>query len=155
MLADSWGVWRVASKVGAARQTRHAWLARYEAEGLEGLKARSQRHHRVSASDAGPGGRGAAGAVAHPPIVGVAGAGARVSESGCGAVAIGVGESMVGLLHTPGVVPFTFTTDAVTTLRHALSMFQTAGEKPSGYTFCTPTTRRASTCCAGAPPADS
>jgi transposase InsO family protein len=33
---------QVASKVGVSRRTLHSWLARYEAEGLEGLKALSR-----------------------------------------------------------------------------------------------------------------
>ncbi|PVA35873.1 IS481 family transposase [Mycobacteroides abscessus] len=34
---------QVASKVGVSRQTLHAWLVRYEAEGLDGLADRSHR----------------------------------------------------------------------------------------------------------------
>jgi transposase len=33
----------VASQRGASRRTVHRWLARYEAEGLEGLPGRSDR----------------------------------------------------------------------------------------------------------------
>jgi transposase-like protein len=36
-------VTQAAEKVGVSRQTLHAWLARYEAEGLEGLVDRSHR----------------------------------------------------------------------------------------------------------------
>jgi len=43
VIADGLTVSQVASKVGVSRQTLHAWLARYEAEGLEGLADRSHR----------------------------------------------------------------------------------------------------------------
>ena len=43
VVADGLSVSQVGSKVGVSRQTVHAWLARYEAEGLEGLKDRSHR----------------------------------------------------------------------------------------------------------------
>ena len=36
----------IADGLGVSRQTLHAWLARYEAEGLEGLKDRSHRPDR-------------------------------------------------------------------------------------------------------------
>ena len=36
----------MAGKVGVSRQTLHLWLARYEAEGLEGLADRSHRPER-------------------------------------------------------------------------------------------------------------
>ena len=41
VISDGLSICQVASKV--ARQTLHAWLARYEAEGLEGLVDRSHR----------------------------------------------------------------------------------------------------------------
>lgn len=41
VIADGLSVTQVAEKVGVSRQTIHAWLARYEAEGLEGLHDRS------------------------------------------------------------------------------------------------------------------
>jgi transposase len=40
---DGLSVSQVAEKVGVSRQTLHAWLARYEAGGLEGLVDRSHR----------------------------------------------------------------------------------------------------------------
>jgi transposase InsO family protein len=43
VIADGLGVTQAAEKVGVSRQTLHAWLARYEAEGLEGLADRSHR----------------------------------------------------------------------------------------------------------------
>ncbi len=46
VIADGLSISQVASKVGVSRQTVHAWLARYEAEGLEGLKDRSHRPDR-------------------------------------------------------------------------------------------------------------
>jgi transposase len=46
VIADGLGVSQAAEKVGVSRQTLHAWLARYEAEGLEGLADRSHRPGR-------------------------------------------------------------------------------------------------------------
>ena len=46
VIGDGLAVSQVAEKVGVSRQTLHAWLARYEAEGLEGLKDRSHRPRR-------------------------------------------------------------------------------------------------------------
>jgi transposase InsO family protein len=43
VIADGLDVRRAAEKVGVSRQTLHAWLARYEAGGLEGLADRSRR----------------------------------------------------------------------------------------------------------------
>jgi transposase InsO family protein len=43
VIGDGLSVSQVAEKVGVSRQTLHAWLARYEAEGLDGLKDRSHR----------------------------------------------------------------------------------------------------------------
>jgi len=43
VISDGLSVSQVAEKVGVSRQTVHAWLARYEAEGLEGLVDRSHR----------------------------------------------------------------------------------------------------------------
>lgn len=43
VIADGLSISQVAEKVGVSRQTMHAWLARYEAEGLEGLVDRSHR----------------------------------------------------------------------------------------------------------------
>jgi transposase len=43
VIGDGLSISQVAGKVGVSRQTLHAWLARYEAEGLEGLKDRSHR----------------------------------------------------------------------------------------------------------------
>jgi transposase InsO family protein len=43
VISDGLSISQVASKVGVSRQTLHAWLARYEAEGLEGLVERSHR----------------------------------------------------------------------------------------------------------------
>lgn len=46
VIGDGLSVSQVAEKVGVSRQTLHSWLARYEAEGLEGLKDRSHRPRR-------------------------------------------------------------------------------------------------------------
>jgi transposase len=46
VIGDGLSISQVAKKVGVSRQTLHAWLARYEAEGLEGLKDRSHRPAR-------------------------------------------------------------------------------------------------------------
>jgi transposase InsO family protein len=43
VISDGLSISQVAGKVGVSRQTLHAWLARYEAEGLEGLADRSHR----------------------------------------------------------------------------------------------------------------
>ncbi len=43
VIADGLSVSQVAEKVGVSRQTVHSWLARYEAQGLEGLVDRSHR----------------------------------------------------------------------------------------------------------------
>src|SRR4030095_7199213 len=43
VIADGLSVTQAAEKVGVSRQTLHGWLARYEAEGLEGLVDRSHR----------------------------------------------------------------------------------------------------------------
>src|SRR6478752_3650330 len=43
VIADGLSVKQVAEKVGVSRQTLHAWLARYEAQGLDGLGDRSRR----------------------------------------------------------------------------------------------------------------
>ncbi len=43
VISDGLSISQVAQKVGVSRQTLHSWLARYEAEGLEGLKERSHR----------------------------------------------------------------------------------------------------------------
>jgi transposase len=46
VISDGLSISQVAGKVGVSRQTLHAWLARYEAEGLEGLADRSHRPER-------------------------------------------------------------------------------------------------------------
>ena len=43
VVSDGLSISQVASKVGVSRQTLHVWLARYEAQGLEGLVDRSHR----------------------------------------------------------------------------------------------------------------
>ena len=43
VIGDGLSISQVAEKVGVSRQTLHSWLARYEAEGLEGLVDRSHR----------------------------------------------------------------------------------------------------------------
>jgi transposase InsO family protein len=54
VIADGLGVAQAAEKVGVSRQTLHAWLARYEADGLDGLVDRSHRParcpHQMSAA---------------------------------------------------------------------------------------------------------
>jgi transposase InsO family protein len=54
VIADGETVTDVAARVGVARKTLHAWLARYEAGGLEGLADRSHRPrscpHQMSAA---------------------------------------------------------------------------------------------------------
>ena len=46
VIGDGLSISQAAEKTGVSRQTLHAWLARYEAEGLEGLKDRSHRPAR-------------------------------------------------------------------------------------------------------------
>ena len=43
VISDGLSISQVADKVGVSRQTLHAWLAHYEAQGLEGLVDRSHR----------------------------------------------------------------------------------------------------------------
>ncbi|WP_375483166.1 helix-turn-helix domain-containing protein [uncultured Mycobacterium sp.] len=43
VISDGLSVSQVAEKVGVSRQTLPTWLARYEAQGLEGLVDRSHR----------------------------------------------------------------------------------------------------------------
>jgi transposase len=43
VISDGLSISQVAEKVGVSRQTLHSWLARYEAQGLEGLVNRSHR----------------------------------------------------------------------------------------------------------------
>jgi transposase len=43
VISDGLSISQAAEKVGVSRQTLHFWLARYEAEGLEGLADRSHR----------------------------------------------------------------------------------------------------------------
>ena len=43
VVSDGRTVTEVAAAVGVSRQTLHAWLARYEVEGLDGLVDRSHR----------------------------------------------------------------------------------------------------------------
>ena len=43
VISDGLSISQVAQKVGVSRQTLHSWLARYEADGLEGLADRSHR----------------------------------------------------------------------------------------------------------------
>jgi transposase-like protein len=43
VIRDGMGVTEVAEKFGVHRDTVHSWLARYEADGLEGLRDRSHR----------------------------------------------------------------------------------------------------------------
>jgi transposase len=49
VIADGLSIKQVAEKVGVSRQTMHAWLSRYEAQGLEGLKDRLNRHESCAA----------------------------------------------------------------------------------------------------------
>ncbi|OBH54781.1 transposase [Mycobacterium colombiense] len=43
VISDGLSISQVAEKVGVSRETLHSWLARYEAQGLEGLLDRSHR----------------------------------------------------------------------------------------------------------------
>ncbi len=46
VVGDGLAISQVAEKIGVSRQTLHGWLARYESEGLKGLKDRSHRPAR-------------------------------------------------------------------------------------------------------------
>lgn len=54
VISDGLSISQVAEKLGVSRQTLHAWLARYEAGGLDGLVDRSHRPvscpHQMSAA---------------------------------------------------------------------------------------------------------
>jgi transposase len=49
VIRDGFTVTEVARKFGVSRQTIHAWMARYEAHGIEGLDERSRRPKRSPA----------------------------------------------------------------------------------------------------------
>ncbi len=53
VISDGLPISQVASKVGVSRQTLHSWLARYEAEGLEGLGGPVASSGELSASNVG------------------------------------------------------------------------------------------------------
>ena len=63
VISDGLSVSQVAEKLGVSRQTLHAWLARYEAEGSR-VGGPVASAGVVSASDAGGGGGGGVGAAA-------------------------------------------------------------------------------------------
>jgi transposase len=65
VISDGLSISQVAEKVGVSRQTLHSWLARYEAEGLEGLVDPVASAAELSASDAT--GRGGGGVGVAPP----------------------------------------------------------------------------------------
>jgi transposase len=54
VIRDGMSVTEVAEKFGVHRDTVYAWMARYEAEGLEGLSDRSHRPHRSPLQMAAP-----------------------------------------------------------------------------------------------------
>ena len=64
VIRDGLSISQVAEKVGVSRQTLHSWLARYEAEGLEGLMDRSHRPTSCPHQNARGGGGGIAGIAA-------------------------------------------------------------------------------------------
>lgn len=70
VIGDGLTVSQAAEKTGVSRQTLHSWLARYEAEGLEGVGGSVASAGELSASDAGGrGGRGG-GVAALASVVG-------------------------------------------------------------------------------------
>src|SRR2546429_298516 len=95
VISDGLSVSQVAEKVGVSRQTLHTWLARYEAQGLEGLVDRSHRPvscpHQVSASDAGSGGGGGGGVAPLAPVLGSSAVGVRAGKTTRHSGAVGVG----------------------------------------------------------------
>ena len=58
--------------VGVSRQTLHAWLAKYEAGGFEGLVDGVASAVDLAAADAGDGGGGSIGGPAEASVVGSA-----------------------------------------------------------------------------------
>ena len=91
VISDGLSVSQVAEKVGVSRQTLHSWLARYEAEGLEGLVDRS--HRPVSCPHQMPAAVEAAVLELRRsrPYWGAAAAGVRVGQAQGVAGALGVG----------------------------------------------------------------
>ena len=79
--------------VGVSRQTLHAWLAKYEAGGFEGLVDGVASAVDLAAADAGDGGGGSAGGAAETPVVGSAadrGPGQQVGSGPGGDGVVGV-----------------------------------------------------------------
>jgi helix-turn-helix protein len=77
---DGLSIAQVAEKVGLSRQTLHTWLARYEAQGLDGLVDRSRRP-AGSAADAGRGGGRFVGVAPIAAVSGTAAAGVRAGQT--------------------------------------------------------------------------
>ena len=75
VIGDGLSISQVAEKVGVSRQTLHSWLARYEAEGLEGLSGSVASAGELSASDACGGGGGVVGVASFAAVLGSAAAG--------------------------------------------------------------------------------
>ena len=91
VISDGLSISQVAGKFGVSRQTLHSWLARYEAEGLEGLVDRSHRPgscpHQMPADVEAR----LLELRAVAPVLGTAAAGVRTGQTGGVAGALGVG----------------------------------------------------------------
>ena len=81
VLAAGAPVTEVAARYGVSRQSVHAWVRRYQADGLAGLADRSHRPHAASGADAGGGGGGDLRAAAGASAVGSAPAAATSSAA--------------------------------------------------------------------------
>ena len=91
VIGDGLSVSEVAAQVGVSRQTVHAWLARYEAGGLEGLADRSHRPGSCPHQMPRRGGGGVVGVAAVAARIGVRGGWCSSWPARCGAGAVGVG----------------------------------------------------------------
>ena len=90
VISDGLSVSQVAEKVGVSRQTLHSWLARYEAQGFDGLVDRSHRPascpHQMPAAV-----EGAVGVAPVTAVLGTAAVGVRTGQTPGGAGAVGIG----------------------------------------------------------------
>lgn len=91
VISDGLSISQVAGMVGVSRQTVHAWLARYEAEGLDGLKDRSHRPERCTHQMPAHGRGGGVGVAPFAAVLGSAAVGVRAGLAAVVPGALGVG----------------------------------------------------------------